>query len=245
MKFNMFFVLIAFSVMIVPISFAQANAQSEEILMTFPNAPGNLTAITNLPIILFWNASADPSSQTPITHYSIERSDNGGITWDVLSANIDITKPYNHLKAETITYTDSNVVIGNVYDYRVKAHNLAGESMPSNTSTGKAVLEPGAIKRNANGLIESNSDPNAEIYIESKILTDFEKNYVLTQDDVKEIFDLRWEIIKTENMLNNTDSDMRYSKIILKDTTQFFEPIFKKLKLSSMRMKTKNIIKIH
>ena len=74
-------------------------------------------------------------------------------------------------------------------------------------------------------------DPNSEIYNE-KVMTSFEKNYILTEDDVKEVFGSRWEIIKTENMLDNTD--MFSSKIILKDATQFFDPILQKLKLSSI-----------
>ena len=106
MKVNVFFILIAFFVMIIPISFAHTNAQSEETLNTVPEPPADLIAITNLPINLSWTASTDPSSQTPVTHYSIERSTDDGKTWDVLSANIATTKPYNHVKAETITYTD-------------------------------------------------------------------------------------------------------------------------------------------
>ena len=116
MKFNVFFVVTVFLVMIIPISLAHTNAQSEETLLTIPDTPTNLIAVTNLPINLSWTASPDPSSQAPVTHYSIERSNNGGKTWDLLSQNIGITKPYNHVKAETITYTDSNVVIVSVYD---------------------------------------------------------------------------------------------------------------------------------
>ena len=89
MKFNAFFILIAFLVMIIPVSISQINAQSEGTMTTVPEPPGNLTATTNLPIILFWNASADPSSQTQVTHYSIERSSDDGRTWDILSGNID------------------------------------------------------------------------------------------------------------------------------------------------------------
>ena len=140
MKFNVFFVLIVFLVMIIPISLAHTNAQSEETLLTIPDTPTNLIAVTNLPINLSWTASPDPSSQAPVTHYSIERSNNGGETWDVISLRIEITKPYSHVKAETITYTDSNVVIGNIYDYRVKAHNIVGESVPSITANATAIL---------------------------------------------------------------------------------------------------------
>ena len=233
MKFNVFFVVTVFLVMIIPISLAHTNAQSEETLLTIPDTPTNLIAVTNLPINLSWTASPDPSSQAPVTHYSIERSNNGGETWDVISLRIEITKPYSHVKAETITYTDSNVVIGNIYDYRVKAHNIVGESVPSITVNATAILDidEKIITFGQRAGEKFVPDPNSEIYNE-KVMTSFEKNYILTEDDVKEVFDSRWEIIMTENMLN--DTDMRSSKIILKDTTQFFDPIMNKLKLSSI-----------
>ena len=233
MKFNVFFVVTVFLVMIIPISLAHTNAQSEETLLTIPDTPTNLIAVTNLPINLSWTASSDPSSQAPVTHYSIERSNNGGETWDVISLRIEITKPYSHVKAETITYTDSNVVIGNIYDYRVKAHNIVGESVPSITANATAILDMDKkiITFGQRAGEKFVPDPNSEIYNE-KVMTSFEKNYILTEDDVKEIFGSRWEIIKTENMLDNTD--MFSSKIILKDATQFFDPILQKLKLSSI-----------
>ena len=233
MKFNVFFVVTVFLVMIIPISLAHTNAQSEETLFTIPDTPTNLNAVTNLPINLSWTASSDPSSQAPVTHYSIERSNNGGETWDVISLRIEITKPYSHVKAETITYTDSNVVIGNIYDYRVKAHNIVGESVPSITANATAILDMDKkiITFGQRAGEKFVPDPNSEIYNE-KVMTSFEKNYILTEDDVKEIFGSRWEIIKTENMLDNTD--MFSSKIILKDATQFFDPILQKLKLSSI-----------
>ena len=236
MKFNVFFVLIVFLVMIIPISLAHTNAQSEETLSIVPEPPTNLIAITNLPINLSWTASPDTSSQTPVTHYSIERSTDGGKTWDVLSTSIDITKPYNHVKAETITYTDSNVMIGNAYDYRVKAHNIVGESIPSNIVKAVAILDTSdkIITFGQRAGEKFVPDLISEFDDVSEVITNFEKNYVLTEDDVKEVFDSRWEIIMTENMLNNTDTDMRSSKIILKDTTQFFDPIMNKLKLSSI-----------
>ena len=233
MKFNVFFVVTVFLVMIIPISLAHTNAQSEETLLTIPDTPTNLIAVTNLPINLSWTASPDPSSQAPVTHYSIERSNNGGETWDVISLRIEITKPYSHVKAETITYTDSNVVIGNIYDYRVKAHNIVGESVPSITANATAILDMDEkiITFGQRAGEKFVPDPNSEIYNE-KVMTSFEKNYILTEDDVKEVFGSRWEIIKTENMLDNTD--MFSSKIILKDATQFFDPILQKLKLSSI-----------
>ena len=233
MKFNVFFVVTVFLVMIIPISLAHTNAQSEETLLTIPDTPTNIIAVTNLPINLSWTASSDPSSQAPVTHYSIERSNNGGKTWDVISLRIEITKPYSHVKAETITYTDSNVVIGNIYDYRVKAHNIVGESVPSITVNATAILDidEKIITFGQSAGEKFVPDPNSEIYNE-KVMTSFEKNYILTEDDVKEIFGSRWEIIKTENMLDNTD--MFSSKIILKDATQFFDPILQKLKLSSI-----------
>ena len=236
MKFNVFFVLIVFLVMIIPISLAHTNAQSEETLSIVPEPPTNLIAITNLPINLSWIASPDTSSQTPVTHYSIERSTDGGKTWDVLSTSIDITKPYNHVKAETITYTDSNVMIGNAYDYRVKAHNIVGESIPSNIVKAVAILDTSdkIITFGQRAGEKFVPDLISEFDDVSEVITNFEKNYVLTEDDVKEVFDSRWEIIMTENMLNNTDTDMRSSKIILKDTTQFFDPIMNKFKLSSI-----------
>ena len=237
MRFTIYFVLIAVLIMTVSSVLEKTNAESEETLTAAPDAPTNLVAITNLPINLSWTASPDPSSQIPVTHYSIERSTNGGITWNLLSGNIGITEPYNHIKAELITYIDSNIVAGDVYDYRVKAHNLVGESRVSNIATAKAVTETSdkiitfGQRAGEKFVPDLVSELNEE---ESEFLTSFEKNYILTEDDVRDIFGSRWEIIKTENILDNNDTDMLSSEIILKDTTQFFDPIYKKLKLSSI-----------
>ena len=220
--------------MIIPTALAATNSESEEILTVVPESPVDLLGVSNLPISLSWTASPDPSFQIPVTHYSIERSNDGGSTWNVLSANIDTTKPYNHVKAETLTFIDSDIVIGHVYDYRVKAHNLVGESVPSNTVTATAILDKSDKIIIAGHRAGEKFVPDPISEIDDVVLTDFEKNYILTEDDLEDVFGSRWEIIKTENMLDNSDTDMLSSKIVLKDKTQFFEPIFKKLKLSSI-----------
>ena len=240
MKFNAFYVLTALFVMIIPTAFAQTDNNEVETLSIIPKPPTDLIAISNLPINLSWTASPDPSSHIPVTHYSIERSDNSGSTWYVIATNVDISNAYNHEKAVTIDYVDSDIIIGNEYDYRVKAHNVIGESKPSEISNAIAAIQEKdkvrtfGSKAQASNFFAAkfvNATTNEPI---SKVLTDFEKKFVLTQDDIKELFDWRWKIIKTENMLNNSDTNMRSSKIILKDASQFFEPIYKKLKLSSI-----------
>ena len=240
MKFNALFVLTALFVMIIPTAFAQTDNNEVETLSIVPKPPTDLVAISNLPINLSWTASPDPSSHIPVTHYSIERSGDSGSTWYVIATNVDISNAYNHEKAVTIDYVDSDIIIGNEYDYRVKAHNVIGESKPSEISNAIAAIQEKdkirtfGSKAQASNFFASkfvNATTNEPI---SKVLTDFEKKFVLTQDDIKELFDWRWKIIKTENMLNNSDTNIRSSKIILKDASQFFEPIYKKLKLSSV-----------
>ena len=131
MKFNALFVLTALFVMIIPTAFAQTDNNEVETLSIVPKPPTDLVAISNLPINLSWTASPDPSSHIPVTHYSIERSGDSGSTWYVIATNVDISNAYNHEKAVTIDYVDSDIIIGNEYDYRVKAHNVIGESKPS------------------------------------------------------------------------------------------------------------------
>ena len=233
MKSALLLVIAVLLVITTPAVLAQTDTEGE-VLTGVPMAPTNFVATTSLPIDLSWTASDDPSSDTPVTHYSIERSDDG-VTWYVLSANIDITKPYNHEKAVTINYVDSNITIGNVYDYRIKAHNIIGESLPSSISSAKAVIQTSDKVITFGQRV--GEIPSIDLHqddTELVSLTDFEKTYVLTKDEIREIFDWRWEIIQTENELDNTETDIRSSEIILKDASQFFEPIYKKLKLSSI-----------
>jgi hypothetical protein len=95
--------------------------------LSTPSSPTNLSAIaaSSSQINLSWNA---PSSNggSPITGYKIERSVDGGSTWSVLAGNTGST---------ATTYSDSGLVSGVTYTYRVYAMNSVGTSAPSNVSS--------------------------------------------------------------------------------------------------------------
>ena len=104
MRFGAIFVLVALLAVTTPVIFAEEP--SSEMILEVPAAPTNLIASSGLPIDLSWTASPEPNPDMPVTHYSIEKSVNGGVTWSVLSANIGNVQ----------NFIDSDVVIGSVYD---------------------------------------------------------------------------------------------------------------------------------
>jgi fibronectin type 3 domain-containing protein len=79
-----------------------------------PNAPTGLTATLQAgpQVSLGWTDNA-----TNETGYVVERSDNGGAFLQIAS-----------LPADSVSFTDMNVAIGNSYEYQVVATNSAGSS---------------------------------------------------------------------------------------------------------------------
>lgn len=95
--------------------------------MQAPRTPTNLNAQlskTTAGVDLTWQDNASNE-----TGFVIERSADGGKTYDVA---IDLG-PNN--KTGNVSYTDSTVVLGKTYTYRVKAMNGGTSSGYSNTKT--------------------------------------------------------------------------------------------------------------
>lgn len=91
-----------------------------------PSPPTGLTATAQLlKINLSWNVPSD-NGGTPITGYMIERSTDGGNTWNTIVANTGSTGT---------TYSDTNVLPLTTYTYRVSAINDIGTGNPSNTAS--------------------------------------------------------------------------------------------------------------
>ncbi len=97
---------------------------------TAPTAPTGLTAtpstIPSLQIQLAWTDASNNENA-----FKIERSDNGGAFVQIDVASVNAT-----------TYTDTNIVSGHVYTYRLSATNPIGDSTYSNTATASIVATP-------------------------------------------------------------------------------------------------------
>ena len=218
MKFGAIFVLVALLAVTTPVIFAEEP--SSEMILEVPAAPTNLIASSGLPIDLSWTASPEPNPNTPLTHYSIERSVNGGVTWSVLSANIGNVQ----------NFIDSDVVIGSVYDYRVKAHNKVGDSISSNISTATAIIKDSEKIRNIGAKVGETA-LYVEPELEKELETEFE-HYILTQDDLRGLFDRYWKIINVDTDLS--DTEFLSSTIIIRDGEREFDPVYKKNKIPAI-----------
>ena len=109
-------------------------------------------AVPNAPTLLTATAQAGPQvalsftdNATNETGFTIERADNGG-AWAFLTT----------LAADTTTFSDTTVVNGHTYDYRVRADNgLIVSSTWSNTATASIVAAPtniaGVVQGTPNG----------------------------------------------------------------------------------------------
>lgn len=90
-----------------------------------PAAPTNLTAQQQAgpSVLLTWTDNA-----TNETGFVVERSDNGG-------AFVQIASPGPRNNTGNVTYSDTAVIIGNSYSYRVRAVNGPLSSAYSNTAS--------------------------------------------------------------------------------------------------------------
>ena len=218
MKFGAIFVLVALLAVTTPVIFAEEP--SSEMILEVPAAPTNLIASSGLPIDLNWTASQEPNPDTPVTHYSIERSVNDGVSWNILSANVGNVQ----------NFIDSDIVIGNVYDYRIKAHNKVGDSIPSNISTATAIIKDSEKIRNTGAKVGETA-VYVEPELEKELETEFE-HYILTQDDLRGLFDRYWKIIKVDTDLS--DTEFLSSTVIIRDGEREFDPVYKKNKIPAI-----------
>ncbi len=121
-KRNYLYLTLIFALLVyVPLdSTYNANAQ-----LAILGPPTNLiaTAVSSSQINLSWQA---PSGTTVVTGYMIERSTNGGATWNAIVSNTGTT---------ATTFDDTTVVPSTNYTYRVSALTLVLTSAPSNTAS--------------------------------------------------------------------------------------------------------------
>jgi hypothetical protein len=97
------------------------SAYATIVQAVLPAAPTNLTAAVNgAQVDLTWTDNA-----TNETGFVVERSDNGG------AFAVIATLP----GADIVSYTDTNVSSGNLYEYQVAATNAVGQSGYSNIAT--------------------------------------------------------------------------------------------------------------
>ena len=218
MRFGAIFVLVALLAVTTPVIFAEEL--SLEMVLEVPAPPTNLIASSGLPIDLNWTASQEPNPDTPVTHYSIERSVNDGVSWNILSANVGNVQ----------NFIDSDVVIGSVYDYRVKAHNKVGDSISSNISTATAIIKDSEKIRNIGAKVGETA-LYVEPELEKELETEFE-HYILTQDDLRGLFDRYWKIINVDTDLS--DTEFLSSTIIIRDGEREFDPVYKKNKIPAI-----------
>ena len=114
--------------------------------VTAPSQPLNLAAAaaSSSQINLIWNAPSN-NGGSPITGYKIDRSNNGGSTWNALVQNTG---------SAGTTYSDTGLSPSATYTYRVSAINAIGTSQPSATAsatTNQQSIQP--ITLSSSGLV--------------------------------------------------------------------------------------------
>jgi len=94
---------------------------------TAPQPPTGLAAntVSSSQINLSWTAPSN-NGGSAVTGYEIERSQDNGSTWAVVTSNTGSTGT---------TYSDTGLVASTTYTYRVSAINSVGTSSPSNTAS--------------------------------------------------------------------------------------------------------------
>jgi len=96
---------------------------------TAPQSPTNLSAaaVSQSQINISWNAPAN-NGGSPILGYKVQRSLDGGSTWNTIVSNTGSTASI---------YSNTGLASNTAYTYRVSAINAIGTSSPSNTVTAK------------------------------------------------------------------------------------------------------------
>ena len=101
---------------------------------TVPNSPTSLTAnaISSSQINLSWIAPTNTGG-TPVTGYKIQKRDSCIGVFSTLVANTSNT---------STVYSNTGLLNGTCYQYRVFAHNTVGTSIASNNATGTTLQNP-------------------------------------------------------------------------------------------------------
>src|SRR3989304_1141017 len=101
---------------------------------TVPNSPTSVTAnaISSSQINLSWITPTNTGG-TPVIGYMIQKRDSCTGSFSTLVANTSNT---------STTYSNTGLVNGTCYQYRVFAHNAVGTSMASNNATGTTLQNP-------------------------------------------------------------------------------------------------------
>ena len=106
---------------------AYSNAAAATTLPTVPAAPSGLSAsaTSSTAVALTWTDTANEDS------FAIERSTDG-VTFAPLAT----------VPANTTAYADSGLSAATTYTYRVRAHNVSGDSAYSNAATATTLPTP-------------------------------------------------------------------------------------------------------
>src|SRR5438445_534581 len=118
-------------------SFPSSLASATTSIATAPDPPRYLSATTVSPsqINLSWWTPVNTGGSV-ITGYQIERSTDGGTTWNTIVANTGSALYINH-------YSNYFLSANSTYTYRVSAINAIGTSAPSNTAS--ATTSPATV----------------------------------------------------------------------------------------------------
>jgi FtsP/CotA-like multicopper oxidase with cupredoxin domain len=110
-------------------SSARSGVANAQILPL--SAPTNLTATINATAVgLTWTDNASNE-----TRFVIDRSSDGGVTWTQLAM------PAARNGTGTVTYSDTTVATGNIYQYRVRAENVTGAVVTPSAESNVVVVD--------------------------------------------------------------------------------------------------------
>ena len=117
-----------------PVGIGNSSNTVSATTWTVPNGPTSLTAnaISSSKINLSWIAPTNTGG-TPVTGYKIQKRDSCAGSFSTLVANTSNTNT---------TYSNTDLVNGTCYQYRVFAINVVGTSMASNNVTATTLQNP-------------------------------------------------------------------------------------------------------
>src|SRR3989454_783976 len=113
-----------------------------QVAPVVPNPPTGLATpyVSSSQISISWSAPLSDGG-SPITGYKIERSTDGGTTWNIIAPNVAPTPSW---------YSNYNLLPSTPYTFRVSAINSVGTGSPS--STVSATTSPATVPNPPTGL---------------------------------------------------------------------------------------------